>query len=579
MHAWALLRPLFRGRRLAAATAAVGLSTAGLIGFAGVASAHANLIHGAADCQSDGTYTVSWVVENDYNLSDDVTQVSSTGGGTLSGLPTTIAASPPHQPYKTATVTQTGVPGTATAASVTVKGTWKDGFSRTDTGQVSMNGRCAAVAPPTFVDATCTSSGSYTIPVADRGSYYRVDLGNGWTDASAGSVNVSAGATVNVRLMKRGHPNDTVVANWSHTFTGPGDCTTHVTPAVPTLTQSSCDGTTGYVGYITIPTTTGVVYEENGKPVSGDISVPGTHTITAVATSNYTLDGDTSWTLTLDAAPVCTLQQPSLSVTGNCNSVTYTFANDTLEGDTGPLQPAVVLGTQPAGPVTFDIYKSTDGGTSYAKVDSVTVPAGSSASKTEYGAGNYRVQIGNQVQQGSDHTVSGNCPVPPPPPASVVSVSGSVTSSCPTAAGKTGSYVVEVANSAQSTQSVLIRVSDGAKALADSGDIASGQSFSHTGTLATGQGVALGAAYSSDGGTSWTAVVLSGNATIVCPTVLGEHFNQPPAATPHDPSTPTQTLPFTGIPVLPTVLLALGLIVGGLMMVLVARRGRASASW
>src|SRR6185312_11154468 len=121
MHAWALLRPLFRGRRLAAATAAVSLSTAGLIGFAGVASAHANLIHGTVDCQSDGTYTVSWVVQNDYNLSDDVTQVSYTGGGTLSGLPTTVAASP-HQPYKTATVTQTGVPGTATSASLTVKG-------------------------------------------------------------------------------------------------------------------------------------------------------------------------------------------------------------------------------------------------------------------------------------------------------------------------------------------------------------------------------------------------------------------------------------------------------------------------
>ena len=93
MHAWALFRPFIRGRRLAAAATAVGLSTAGLIGFAGVASAHANQISGAVTCQADGTYTVTWTVGNDYNLTESVTYVSHTGGGVIGGLPTTI----PHR--------------------------------------------------------------------------------------------------------------------------------------------------------------------------------------------------------------------------------------------------------------------------------------------------------------------------------------------------------------------------------------------------------------------------------------------------------------------------------------------------
>lgn len=654
MHAWALLRPLFQGRRLAAATAAVSLSAVGLVGFAGVASAHANKVSGTAVCQSDGTYTVTWTVANDFNLSESVTAVSHSGGGTVSGLPTTIAASP-KKPYNTATVTQSGIAGTATFASIIVNGVWGDGYHQADTGQLSMSGLCGAT--PTFAEATCTTVASYTVPAVPSDYYFQAQDGKTWSTVS-GTVTATAGTTVNIRLMQKKLGRDQQIDSWSHTFAqAPRDCTTHVIPAVPTLTQTSCDGAKAYVGYIEIPTTTGVVYEENGKPVSGDIETPGSHTITAVATAGYTLDGTTSWTFTLgDPAtldctthvtpteptlqqsscdgttsvlgaitipdvegviykigadvvtgetitsagtytitavaapgytldgvtswtltidqPGCTLQQPSMSVTGTCNGVTYTFTNDTIPADNGPQLPALVLGKQPAGPVTFDIYKNVNG--SWNKIDSVTVDPGKTGSATEHGAGAYRVQIGDEVQEGSGYTVSGNCPVPPPPPASIVSVSGSVTSSCPTVAGTTGSYVVDVTNAAQSTQSVQVKVSDGAKVLATSGDIASGKSFSYTGTLTAGQGAALKADFSADGGATWTAVALSGSPTIVCPTVLGEQFNQPPTSKPTiDPtSKPTQTLPFTGIPVVPTVLLALGLVMGGTLMVVIARRGR-----
>ena len=157
MRAWDRLRP----RWIAAGFTALGLSAAGLIGFAGVASAHATLVSGSATCEVDGTYTVTWTVSNDYNLSEIVSEVSHAGGGTISGLPTTIAASP-HQPYKSVTVTQTGVPGTTTAASLTVNGTWSDGYSQRDSNGITMNGRCSApVAPPapTFTEATCSAAG------------------------------------------------------------------------------------------------------------------------------------------------------------------------------------------------------------------------------------------------------------------------------------------------------------------------------------------------------------------------------------------------------------------------------------
>ncbi|MGH8890197.1 MAG: hypothetical protein ACRDV3_10655, partial [Acidothermaceae bacterium] len=98
MHTWDRVRP----RRAAAAFTALALSGAGLIGFAGVASAHSihtsHLSGSVSVCQPDGTYTVTWTSLNDSPLGETVDYVSGTGGGSFVTSSVTISGepAPPH---------------------------------------------------------------------------------------------------------------------------------------------------------------------------------------------------------------------------------------------------------------------------------------------------------------------------------------------------------------------------------------------------------------------------------------------------------------------------------------------------
>src|SRR5207237_5426272 len=111
-----------RPRSIAAVVMSLGLGGVATLALVTDASAHGNNVTGSAVC-SNGTYSITWTAANDFNLVETVSLVSSTGGGTIGGLPMTVAASA-HQPYKSNTFTQTGIPGGATSASVTVEGTW-----------------------------------------------------------------------------------------------------------------------------------------------------------------------------------------------------------------------------------------------------------------------------------------------------------------------------------------------------------------------------------------------------------------------------------------------------------------------
>jgi hypothetical protein len=492
MHAWNHLRP----RRIAAAFTALGLSAAGIIGFAGVASAHGNTLAGVAACQSDGTYTITWTASNDWNLSEAATVTASTGGGTLNHSSIGIAASgngkggPGKHPYATGTIIQSGVAGGTSSASLTISAVWSDGA--TQKGVVAdASGLTGCGAPPSSPPAT-------------------------------------------------------------------------VTPAAPSLMQAACNGVTPEAGSITINATTGVVYQIGGNPVTGTITGPGTYTITAVpADSTYTLTGTTSWTLTIDATPTCTKATPTVSATGTCNAVTYTLTNPTAVA------------------VTFVIDKSTDGGTTYTTVDSVTVSAGATTTKTESGAGRYEVLIGASVQAGSQHTVSGACSNPNPPAAPVLSVSATIASSCPTVAGKTGSYLLTATNSSTSTESVEFRAIENGTVVATSAAVAPGAAFTHAGTLTAGEAVTITSTDSVNGGVTWVPVVITNPAAVVCPKVLGVSFGNPPPSTPTTPTTPktpSGTLPFTGIPVLSTLLVGLGLVCAGGLLIFAGRR-RASRTF
>ena len=215
-------------RRIAAAAGVLALVAAGSVVTAEAASAHATLLTGGAACQPDGTYTVTYTLQNDYNLAEDVTLKSASGGGTLTGLPATVAASP-GQPYSSVTVTQTGVPGSSTSASLTVVGTWTDGYTQTDAALVKLPGGCqpATLPPPTASDETCSEAntaqnGSISVTPVDGVRYYYAETGsNNEPTPIDGSVSLPAGSyTVTAYRGER------LVDTWTRTI-APAACTRH----------------------------------------------------------------------------------------------------------------------------------------------------------------------------------------------------------------------------------------------------------------------------------------------------------------------------------------------------------------
>jgi hypothetical protein len=128
-------------------------------------SAHAAMVSGTAVCQANGTYTISWKIENDFNESVDITLDASTGGGTLTGLPTTIAGSP-GTPYQSGTATQSGVPGSATSASLGVHATWADDYEADASGSLGLAGDCTATTSTTTSTTSTTTSTTSTTTTA-----------------------------------------------------------------------------------------------------------------------------------------------------------------------------------------------------------------------------------------------------------------------------------------------------------------------------------------------------------------------------------------------------------------------------
>jgi uncharacterized repeat protein (TIGR01451 family) len=145
---------LFRSGRLATRLGIAGaLAAIGLVAVAGPASAHANIVTGVAVCASPaGTGSVvTWTVANDYNLSESAQVTAATGGlSTVNPVTQAIAASGNGTggsgvlPYTTATVTQTLGSSVAGSATLSVTGTFSDGFVTTNTGTVALPSSCTA---------------------------------------------------------------------------------------------------------------------------------------------------------------------------------------------------------------------------------------------------------------------------------------------------------------------------------------------------------------------------------------------------------------------------------------------------
>jgi hypothetical protein len=212
-----------------------------------------------------------------------------------------------------------------------------------DSGDITGK-RCAVPvtpAAPTVAQPACDETmGTVTVPGV-RGVYYTVGRGRvlraGERDLAPGTYVVTAHAKPGF-VLARG-----VDRRWTLVINEPGACPTPtptptvtetvtptptptvqvVTPEAPTVTQATCEVS----ARIVVPSVAGVVY----KNASGDVREPGSYTasqgsytLTAEAAEGFTLaEGvDTSWTLTVDAAPDCPSPTPTVTQT------TVTVIND-----------------------------------------------------------------------------------------------------------------------------------------------------------------------------------------------------------------------------------------------------------
>lgn len=174
--------------------------------------------------------------------------------------------------------------------------------------------KCEVAAAPTFADSVClTEPGSstqakYTIPSDDH-IQYQIWNGSSWVNINAGTVNVdSFPTTVEIRAIATGAhvlvPGST--AQWTHTFTSPGDCLVVVTPVTPQWDDAECHpdttGTTTSSYFITsVPNISYTVSTDNVtfSPATTDtwVEVPaGTHVwVKATADTGYKITTLSAW--------------------------------------------------------------------------------------------------------------------------------------------------------------------------------------------------------------------------------------------------------------------------------------------
>lgn len=287
--------------------AAVLAGLAGIIGvviFASPAGAWHATVQGSAKCDSStGTWTV-------------VYEGRSTNAGTV-----TVKSLTPQTDYSptsqhaasngTFTITQTGIPGTATESSLTVHVAWDEQSTENGdfaSGPVALTGPCtkaATAAQPTFNNGTCTSpQPTYMIPDV-AGVTYEV---NG-VGVAPGSHPAQPGDSITVEAAaKSGYALSEATSSWQFTFAAlPASCA-----AAPTDTPPSCASPNGHY---TIPTTEGVTYFVNGKqtPAGTYAAKAGSSVkITAFGSSGGALAGTSSWTFQFPATPMgCTVHVPA----------------------------------------------------------------------------------------------------------------------------------------------------------------------------------------------------------------------------------------------------------------------------
>jgi hypothetical protein len=351
-------------RQIIAGIGALALLVVGvqLIGSTS-ATAHTNSVIGTALCQADGTYTVTWNVTNDYTGTDVVTVPSWTPAGSqLSPATITLGS------HGTGPMSQTGIPGNATVATLTnVHGDWTDPADpwQADTGpvSVSLTKICLPSKTPTAPTAhpgACVHNvivqPSISIP-GDAGISWALDnkpvAGNQDYPVSPGVHTVDASST-SLTLIGTTH--------WPFTLTqAAGDCGTKIaTPVIPTVTQTRCVNHAPTAPTIVLQSTPGITYTvSRAAPYT-----PGeTVVITATTATGYKFDSSAAgwpsgWTM---RSPTKAVSKIVLQAPLNCGTAAMPTAPTVTQtacrtGSTTPTAPTIVLASTPG--VTYTTNKS-----------------------------------------------------------------------------------------------------------------------------------------------------------------------------------------------------------------------------
>jgi hypothetical protein len=278
-------------RRAVSAAAACGLAVIGaqLLGIT-PAAAHYNTVSGVAQCEQNGTYTVVWTVANAYAAEDETATVASKTPTASTVSPGSVNLAASGSPGSTATMTQTGIAGNSTTATLSVHGVWHpDNYTEDADGAVSLGGTCVSTnqhhaTAPSAKNGACVNntivSPAVTIP-HDSGVTYVLDsktVGAGQHQVGAGKHTVSASSTT---LTLTG------TTQWTYTLkVAPGSCAenTRATPVTPSVTQSTCSGGTPTSPTLSLTHTRGIDYAVS---TPGPYAAGQTVTVTAATHKGY----------------------------------------------------------------------------------------------------------------------------------------------------------------------------------------------------------------------------------------------------------------------------------------------------
>lgn len=283
----------------------VGAAAAiGVVVIANPASAHTASLSGVATCDTaSGTYSVTYTGESARtDLTGEVTVTGSAPSNT-SISPMSLSV-PGHGTF---TITQTGIPGDATAAGLRVHVQWPDHVAADPPAEVALPSGCVkppspvTATAPTFTERACDRpTAGYVIPDV-TGVAYQV---NG-LPAAAGSHAAIVNSVAITAVAKQGFKL-TGAARWTHEFAPPPTHAQCAGAATPTFVDSVCaDNAPAAAGYA-IPADEGVDYEVNGAKVAAgthNATSGSTITVTAVAQNGHPLPGTSTWTHAFPAAP------------------------------------------------------------------------------------------------------------------------------------------------------------------------------------------------------------------------------------------------------------------------------------